>query len=183
MTRTPDIDLTEKELGLLRQIAFDWASHDQLRASIMPMVTLAESLLKRQAVPEIRLLYFTDPERNPGGRGKSRQEIFEGNGTAGPEIIAHPHFLPYLQYFIYGPRLPPATIRAFKEAAALSGYLSGHDIQELTPGAKAAVRELRMEPQAAADEFHKLALECGAMPASAATLRQSIRAVRLPLRR
>ena len=183
MSRSPDIELTDDERVLLGRIAFDWSRQDEIRSSVMPMVALTESLLKRGAVPEVRKLYFTDPERNPGGRGKSRQEVFEGNGTVGAEILAHPSFLPYQYYFIHGPKLPHATILSFKEAAAFSGYLSGHDIQELTPKAKATVKELGLEPHAAADEFHKLALECGAMPSSAATLRQNIRTVRLSQRR
>jgi len=183
MMQAPDIELTERELQLLPQIAFDWTTHEELRASIMPMVTLADLLLKRQAIPEVRLLYFTDPERNPGGRGKSRKQVFESNGTAGEEILAHPHFLPYLRYFVYGPNLPSDIIQTFKEAAAVSGHLSGHDIHDLLPAAKAAVRSSRLEPHDAADEFHKLALECEALPSNAAMLRQSVRAVRLGNRR
>lgn len=179
MTQMPDIELTERESQVLGQISFEWCTHEELRASIMPMVTLAELLLKRRAIPEVRLLYFTDPERNLGGRGKSCEQIFESNGTVGEEILAHPNFLPYLRYFVFGPNLPLETIRTFKEAAAISGYLSAHDIQELTAAAKATVRSRRLEPHSAAEEFHKLALECGAMPSSAATLRQSVRTVRL----
>ena len=182
MSRFPDIELNDNERVLLNKIAFDSSNHDEIRASILPMVALTESLFQRGAVPEVRKLYFTDPDRNPGGRGKSRQEIFEGNGTVGAEILAHPNFLKYLHYFVYGPKLPQAIILSFKEAAAFSGYLSGHDIQELTPKAKATVKELGLEPHSAADEFHKLALECGAMPSSAATLRQLLRTVRLPRR-
>jgi len=66
----------------------------------MPMAGLTESLLERGAIPEVRLLYFTDPERNPGGRGKSRQQVFENNGISGTEIYAHGNFLKFLEYFI-----------------------------------------------------------------------------------
>ena len=183
MSQSPDIPLTDSESALLERIAFDWSRHDEIRASIMPMVALAESLLKRDVVPEVRKLYFTDPERNPGGRGKSRQQVFEENGTAGAEILAHPHFLPYLRYFIYGPRLPSSIINEFKEVASSCGYLTGYDIQELTSKAKAVVKQRGIEPSLAAEEFHKLALECGAMPSNAATLRQSIKTVCLPQRR
>lgn len=105
--RVPDIELTEQETDLLKQIRFRYTSHDELRASLMPMAALTDSLLERGAIPKVRLLYFTDPERNPGGRGKSRQKIFERNGTSEAEISAHPHFLKYLEYFIYGPRPSP----------------------------------------------------------------------------
>lgn len=174
----PDIELTELESGLLSQIAFRYTSHDELRASLTPMAALTESLLERGAIPEVRLLYFTDPERNPGGRGKSRQQIFVRNGTADAEICAHPHFLKYLEYFVYGPNLPPSIIAKFKETMSFSGYLTGGDVNDLVPAARAAVRSARLTPHEAAEEFHKLTLECGAMPSSAESMRKSILAVR-----
>jgi hypothetical protein len=176
--RVPDIELTERESGLLAQIAFHYTSHDELRASLTPMAALTESLLERGAIPEMRLLYFTDPERNPGGRGKSRQQVFERNGTSDTEICSHPHFLKYLEYFIYGPNLPLSIVAKFKEAMSFSGYLTAGDINDLVPGARAAVRSARLNPHDAAEEFHKLALECGAMPSSAESIRKSILAVR-----
>ena len=176
--RVPDIELTEREMGLLAQIKFRHTSHDEIRASIVPMAALTESLLKREAIPEVRLLYFTDPEHNPGGRGKSRQQIFEKNGTSGEEIYAHPHFLKYLEYFIYGPNLPSSIVAKFKETMSFSGYLTAGDIDDLVPDARASVRSARLSPHDAAEEFHKLALECGAMPSSAESIRKSILAIR-----
>src|SRR5438034_11114265 len=99
--RVPDIELTEREMELLAKIKFRSTRHEELRASIMPMVALSESLLKRGAIPELRLLYFTDPERNPVGRGKSRQQMFEKHGISDAEILAHPHFLKYRESFVY----------------------------------------------------------------------------------
>lgn len=177
--RGPDIELTNRETELLAQIKFGSTNHGDLRASIMPMVTLTESLLKRRAISEVRLLYFTDPERNPGGRGRSRQQIFEKDGTSGAEIFAHPHFLKYLEYFVYGPDLPSSVIAKFKEAALFSGYLTGGDVNDLTPEARAIVRSARLNPHEAADEFHKLVLECGAIPSSAEMIRNSVRSVRV----
>lgn len=121
---------------------------------------------------------FIDPERNPGGRGKSREQVFEKNGTSGAEIYAHPSFLKFLEYFIYGPDLPPSIIGKFKEAMSVSGYLTAGDINDLVPSARAAVRSARLSPHEAAEEFHKLVLECGAMPYSAESMRKSILAVR-----
>ncbi|WP_457282684.1 hypothetical protein [Polaromonas sp. P5_D5] len=177
--RSPDIELTSREQELFAQIHFHSRVHEDLRASIMPMVALTETLLKRGAVSEVRRLYFTDPERNPGGRGKSRQDIFEKNGTSGPEILAHPHFMKYLEYFVCGPNLPAAVIAEFKEAARFSGYLTGGDVLDLIPKARAVVRSERLEPHDASDEFHKLVLECGAMPSSAESIRSAVRAIKV----
>jgi hypothetical protein len=128
----------------------------------------------------VRILYFTDPTRNPGGRGKSRERVFEQNGTCGDEIFAHPSFFKFLHYFIYGPQLPAPTVLAFKAAAKLSGgRLSSHDVTELMSKAKATVKAERIEPNSAAVEFHKLALEYGATVSSAESLYQAVRKVRV----
>jgi hypothetical protein len=175
----PDIDLTDRERDLFEKIKFRSTRHDDLRASIMPMVALVESLRKRGAIPELRVLYFTDPDRNPGGRGNSRQHIFEKNGTSGSEILAHPSFMKYLEYFVCGPDLPPETIAEFKELARCSGYLSGSDVVDLISSARALVRAARLDPSKAAEEFHKLVLECGAMPSAADSIRQAVRSMKV----
>lgn len=179
MSRVPDIELNQGELLLLQKIYFGASNHEELRASLEPMAALSGLLLDRHAIPEVRLLYFTDPERNPGGRGKSRQAVFEGNGTMGDEILAHPHFLKYLEYFIFGPKLPEKTISSFKESARFGDHLSRSDMQDLLPSAKALVKAGRMDASSAAEEFHKLALECGALPGTAASLRDSLRKMRI----
>jgi hypothetical protein len=176
--RISDIGLLEQEIVLLSQIRFGSTRHDELRASLAPMADLFESLQKRVAIPEVRLLYFTDPERNPGGRGKSRQQIFESNGTSGTEIYAHPHFIKYIEYFVYGPDLPPSIIAKFKDTMSFSGYLTGGDVNDLVGEARAVVRSARLDPHDAAEEFYKLVLECGAVPSSAESILKSIRAVK-----
>lgn len=178
MERKPDIEFTEEETVLLQKISFGSRDHDAIRASLEPMAMLTKSLLNRGAIPNVRLLYFTDPECNPGGRGKSRKDVFEKNGTAGNDILWHPNFMKYLEYFIFGPKLPPSTLQAFKDAASFGDHLSRSDIQDLLPAAKTLMRSRYMEPHEGAEEFHKLALECGALPSTAADLRQSIRAIR-----
>ncbi|WP_165681931.1 hypothetical protein [Metapseudomonas otitidis] len=176
--RVPDIPLTSEELALLSKIRFNSLNHQELRNSLAPMETLALSILKREVVPQIRIAYLTDPELNPGGRGKSRKDIFEKNGTSGDEILRHPHFLKYLEYFIFGPNLPVAVIEKFK-SKSVSDHFSGSDMNDLTPYARECVRQNRMEPHRAAEEFYKLAIECGAMPAFAENLKKSVSAVKL----
>lgn len=176
--RDPDIALTSEEQALFLKIRFDWRSHEELRGSLAPMESLASSILERGVVPEVRIAYFTDPKLNLGGRGKSRQEIFEKNGTSGDEILRHPHFLKHLEYFVCGPDLPAEAIEKFK-CEASGGHLSGSDIIDLTPYCRSCVRQNRLEPHRAADEFFKLAVECGAMPGFAENLLKSIRAVKL----
>lgn len=179
MVRVPDIELTQRELELASQIHFGSLRHEELHASIVPMVALVESLLQRGAVPDVRLLYFTDPERNPGGRGKSRLQVFESNGTSGSEIYAHPSFMKYLEYFIFGPNLTPSMLAKFRESMEFSGYLSYSDVSDLIPAARAYVRNERLDPQIASEEFHKLVLECNGQPSCADGIRKQIRSIRL----
>lgn len=176
--RIPNISLTSEERALFSKIRFNWQYHEELRDSLAPMEALALSILQRGVVPQIRIAYFTDPDLNPGGRGKSREDSFEKNGTSGEEILRHPHFLKHLEYFICGPDLPVPAIEKFKSESA-SGHLSGSDVNELTPYARSCVRQNFLEPHRAAEEFFKLAVECGAMPAFAENLRKSVRAVKL----
>ncbi|HBO4529608.1 TPA: hypothetical protein L4U56_003962 [Pseudomonas aeruginosa] len=176
--RNPDISLTPKEKALFSEIRFKWKNHEELQDSLVPMESLAASVLQRGGVPERRVSYFTDPEFNPASRGKSRRDIFEKNGTSGNEILKHPNFLKYLEYFICGPDLPSTVLEKFKSESR-SGHLSGSDLNDLTPYARSCVRQYLLEPRHAAEEFFKLAVECGAMPGYAENLRKSVGAVRL----
>ena len=176
--REPDISLSAEERVLFAEIRFDWKNHEELRGSLAPMERLASSILSRKGVPEVRLAYFSEPEFNPTGRGKSRQDIFEKNGTSGGEILRHPHFLKHLEYFICGPDLPDVAIERFKSEAG-SSHLTGSDIVDLGPHARSCVRQYRLDPLHASEEFFKLAVECGAMPGFADNLRKSVRTVKL----
>lgn len=177
MPRVPDILLNAQEQELLKRLSFVDESHDAWKQTQPIMTELAERLLERKAIPEVRLRYFTDPECNPGGRGMSRKDVFEKNGTRGDEILRHPHFLKYLEYFLFGPDLPVESVARFKETAQAWGHLSGSDVLDLAPEARAVVRRERLNSYYASEEFFKLAMECGATPGSADSLRKSVRAV------
>lgn len=176
--RKPDIELTAREEELLAALSFDRPSCDTWPQTQVAMTELAQRLLERKAIPEVRLRYLTDPECNPGGRGKSRKDIFEKNGIHSDEILRHPHFLKYLEYFLYGPELPGEIVTKFKDTAASYGHLSGSDVLALAPAARAVVRRERLNLYEASEEFFKLAVECRAMPWSADSLRKDIRAIR-----
>jgi hypothetical protein len=135
--------------------------------------TLTISLLRRKAIPSIRVDYFTDPDLNIGQR-RSRQQIFESNGTAGEEIFSHPAFFPYLQYFVEGPDLPQATIGRFAEAVRACGMVTSGDQEGLQRLARDEVRRRGLERKAAAEEFFKLALELDLDPWDARGIRDSV---------
>jgi hypothetical protein len=178
MTREPDIPLNAREHELLMSLSFETPSHEKWKQTQPLMTELAQRLLRRNAIPEVRWRCFVDPDCNPGGRGRSRRDVFEKNGTVGDEILRHPNFLKYLEYFVFGPDLPGEIISKFKEAAASFGHLSGSDVLELAPVARALVRGHGLNPFEASEEFFRLALECGAAAWSADTLRKNIRAIR-----
>lgn len=176
--RTPDIELTEQERKLYEQIRFGSVRYEDFQVSRLPMVSLSESLFRRKAVPDVRLRYFLDAERNPGGRGRSRLEIFEKNGTPRSEVTSHPHFMPYLQYFVCGPNLPASVLARFAKVREFSGYLTGGDVIDLIPEARAFVRSERLDPRLASEELHKLVLECGAAPFAAESIRTAVRSMK-----
>jgi len=170
----PDVALTSEELDWLHQIRSVAAQRDGWGALAEAMKRLGESILLRGVVPSARLAYFTDPDFNPGRRGKSRKDGFEENGTEGDAILQHPNFLPHLLYFVCGPGLDPVVVQTFREKADFSGHLTGSDVNELAPYARKHVRDSGLDPVQASDQFFKLAIEFGAMPAFADSIRKSV---------
>jgi hypothetical protein len=80
------IELTEDEKALLDRIDFDPRSSEKHDVADWNAVGgaarwLMKSLIARKAIPEVRTKYFTDADFDVGGRGRSRADIFEKNGT------------------------------------------------------------------------------------------------------
>ena len=178
------IQFSESEQALYDAILWDvrGARHAPLRTREDGERALAlfRSLSDRGAIPEERRRYFVDAEYNPGGRGRSRLQGFERYGRHGDEIMRHPHFLKYLRYFIVGCALPDAVVQAFEGAVEECGQITSGDVAPLAANARALVRRSNLEPRAAAEEFFKLALDCGLGVSSAAAIRTSVLGVRPP---
>jgi hypothetical protein len=169
------IELTEEEQVLFQRIAFhpeQSSFHEQLRASSPLACDLMRSLLNRNAIPEIRKKYFTDPSLNIKGHGKSRMEVFEGNGTCGEDIFRHGNFLKYLEYFIKGPDLPPETISRFRQVICEGGGPYYVELDPLCKFVRAEARRFRGNSMA--EEFFKLALECSLDDGLARTIRETV---------
>jgi hypothetical protein len=176
--RPSTIELTAEENELLGRITFGSScSHEMLRASCEAAALLSRSLLAREAIPKIRLRYFTDPELNIGSK-KSREQSFEANGTKGEDILSHGNFLPYLRYFIFGPDLPIKVIDDFWIQVISTGFVSGSDIDALRKIARIATRHHHLDARVASEEFFKIALECGVGVSYARSIRDAVRAVR-----
>jgi len=119
---------------------------------------LTKSLLKRKAIPEIRLHVFADPNFAEN-RNKSPKQIFESNGTLGDEIYRHPHFIKYLHYFIKGPDLPNDAILGFCKILNDDMGTSGMILEDIRKYVRSCIRKFFLDRRSAASEFYKLSVE------------------------
>lgn len=178
----PDIPLTPPERQLFDQIvldnhgpAFNREAHLKNGALITKLFGL---LINRGAIAEHRLSYFTKPEYNIGGRGSSRRQIFERNGTSCSAILSHGNFLPYFRYFVCGPDLPPRVLERFGDKVAECGQVTSSDIPVLCKFARQLARTHHLDPRTASEEFFKLALDHGLDLSTADFIRNQVRSVR-----
>lgn len=177
------IELNENEKDLVSRIDFDPSgrsqNRDSWRQAADAMADLMRSLLERNAIPEPRKKYFTDPAYNVGGHGLSRLQIFEKNGTRGDAIFKHGNFVKYLRYFLFGPDLPNNVIEGFQKKVTDCGtpFTSG-DSLTVADFARQLTRSHGLAGPQAAEEFYKLSLDCGLDSDDARTIRDSVQKVR-----
>lgn len=171
------IELAPNERALAEKIVFDLLhanlEHKQVIENGENAAALMKSLMKRKAIPEKRLLYFTDADYNTG-RGKgSRFERFRDNAGGAEEVLRHPHFLEYLHYFIYGSDLPTPLKQEFLKKAE-DQWVKAHELVELTRqlirryGLPRYPRNYRL-----GDTFYQLALDCDCNAGTARAVREA----------
>ena len=178
-----EIELTVEEKVLLAKIDFNSSSsarqeHGYWKTVGDAALGLMKSLIVRRAIPEVRTRYFSDPDLNTGGRGRSRAGIFEKNGTRGEAIFRHAHFLKYLHYFLYGPDLPEHVQEAFRQKIDDIGFVTSSDIVPLGAFARQLTRANKLDADDPAEEFFKLALEYGLEVHEATAVRNSVKQLR-----
>jgi len=103
------VSLTPEEDASLHRISFDVYNSGQPDPDPLGDAAseLMQRLLKRNAIPSVRLRYFGDPKLNIGGHGRSRMQGFERDGITGEAIFRDGNFIKYyLKYFIFGPDIP-----------------------------------------------------------------------------
>jgi hypothetical protein len=175
------IDLQPDEQALLDNIEFDVLAledYPDVAANAEWVCALTESLIARGAIPEDRRRYFTDPDFHVGGRKSSRLQIFQRNGNQCDEVFKHPHFLPYLHYFIHGADLPAPAVTSFQQAVERCGMVTSSDIVPLGKHARALTRAHKLPAYLACEEFFKLAIDLGVGLMAATMIRNSVRTVR-----
>lgn len=170
------IELTETEAELYSRIP-ETPARDGWHETADAMESLVTSLLERKAVPDIRLRLFCDPDCAETGK-KSRQQVFESNGTSGTEIFRHPHFIPYLRYFIHGPHLPKPAIEGLCGILNDNMGTSGMIMDQYCKHARSCVRKHRLDKRFAATEFFRLGVEIGMEMFGARTLRDAAKSTR-----
>jgi len=173
------VSLNPGEQKLLDQITFGLGHGDDeiLKKSCGAASTLTTLLLQREAIPEIRVRFFTEPEFNIGAEN-SRFQVFEFEGVTGYAVFSDPRFMEYLHYFIYGPKLPVRVITEFCNIAYPYEYISGGDIKDLRELAVSLVCEYKLVPRDVACEFFKLVLECGMDIYYAQSIRNTVRTIK-----
>jgi hypothetical protein len=170
--RVPNCVLTPEEEAIVSQIDFDASTlrtSEDMERNGAAAAALMESLSARNAKPEMRLRYFTDPVYFVGGRGKSRKDLLERGGNKEKEIFRRPEFLSYLHYFLHGPSLPQNIVDAFRNEVENCGDLRSGEIVRLRKFAREQVRAHAQKPARSAEEFYKLTLDSG-LPVSFAQL-------------
>lgn len=158
------ISLTADEQVLVDQIEFDALSlrdHAHWLKNADLVSRLTKCLLERGGIPSQRLGWFTNPDLNFGRLKGSRESNFRRNTPDREEMIRHPHFLKFLRYFIFGADLPHDLREEFAKRVADCYHVNGSDALELGDWARGEVRKRRMDGPRSAEEFHKLALDCG----------------------
>lgn len=174
------ITLTEDELMLVREIEFDASKldHEAYVRQAPLILDLLRSLVERNAIPEIRLRYWTDPSFKSGRIKASHKELFERNGTKGQEIYTHPSFLKYLRYFIYGANLPAAVVAAFENTVGNPDWVSSGDIQGICKSVRALMRQFALDKGRAPEEFYRLSLDFGLSHTYAEAVKRAAKQVR-----
>ena len=172
------IELTEREAALAAKIEARKENHepDAWDGVVSAMTELWRSLTQREAIPAARWQFFNDPECYIGGHGRSHRQTVEINNK-GP-FYTSTAFPRYLHYFIHGPNLPVSVAVALqKRIDDCSPPFNGTDALEVAAYARQLCRSHGLGNRDA-DEFYKLALDCGLDPDYARTVRDSVKQVR-----
>lgn len=177
-----EIKLTQDEQAIAKEINFATSetrlSYEDTHANGERIAALFESLCLRNAIPENRIRYFSDPDYNPKNTRASRKELFLRNIHTPADMLRHPHFVKYLRYFIYGANLPLA-LKAEFQAQAKDGETKPLQLAAFA-GSLVRKYDLPRHPQNIDlnNAFYQLALDCGCREDIARSVRQAVMKVK-----
>ena len=180
------VALTEEERALVESMALDVPAFADVREAYVnnqdKVVALMSSLFGREAIPDVRVRYWTDPAYCTAPGRSSRAEIFAGNGRTDAEVYRDLRFLPYLRYFLFGSALPDAAIEEFESELAGEGitpeWFTSGDHDPMWKMARRLTRGYGLEKRRAAEEFLKLCLDMGFDIDVARSVRDSVMRLR-----
>lgn len=174
------IELTDSETALYAQVSeaerLLGEDHDYQRVQLAGVASreLIQFLMQRHAIPEQRLSYFADKAYNPSDTRASKRDRFLRNAGSAGAMYEHPHFWKYLLYFINGADLPRPVVLAFAEIAKNEM----RDWDALSKYARKVTRTLPGDSGSKAEEFFKLALDCGCSLTEATGIRRAVMQVK-----
>jgi len=177
------IALTDDERAALRRIDLRvvHTNHDERQAAFdgndEPILALVKSLSDRDAVPDVRLRYWNNPEYHNGRIKASHKGLFERNGCRGSDIYTHPSFIKYLRYFLFGAELSDPVIAAFEEKVGDPQWVSSSDVVPIGKAARQLARQHSLDHDAP-EEFFKLCLDMGLGLSRAQSVRRSVCQIR-----
>ncbi|MFO1111701.1 MAG: hypothetical protein U1E61_21230 [Bradyrhizobium sp.] len=178
----PDIELSNAESALLAQIDFNWDTrrhdHEGFARNSENVAQLVSALLARNAIPEHRLKYFNDPAYRTGRIKGSRRDLYLRNRNTDEDILRSYSFLKEARYFVCGPALPAEAVTEFRQTATEFGHVGPSDSIELANLARRQVRTYGLLPHEVAEEYFKLALDCGIWVGHALHVEERIRKMR-----
>jgi hypothetical protein len=178
------IGLTDTEAATLAKIDLQIShrdhdkGHEAYKANKEPILALLKSLGERNAIPQVRLSFWSDSRFQFGRIQASRKGIFERNGCRGDDIYTHPHFIPYLRYFLFGTELPDEVIAAFEAKVGNPQWVSSSDILPIGKVARDLTRQHRLDATHAPEEFFKLCLDMGLGLSTAESVMRSVKQIR-----
>lgn len=165
------LNLTLHEAELWSHAGQEPDRYEETRVACEAAQLLMLSLLEREALPDIRVRYLTDPTLNIGVR-MSRLDVFRRNGCRTSEsIFEHPHFLRHLRYLVEGPQLPPHVIEEFATIVE-EDPMTCDLLDRLREASRRAVRQWNLREHA--DDFFMLALELGVDEGIARSVRDAV---------
>lgn len=178
------IELMADEAAILTKIDLRMShqdhgeGHEAYKANKQPILALLKSLTERGGIPEQRVNYWNDPRYHLGRIKASHKGVFERNGCTGSDIYTHPHFIPYLRYFLFGADLPDSVIAAFEAKVGNPQWVSSSDVTPIGKCARDLTRQHRLTPSEASEEFFKLCLDMGLSLDTAQSVTRSVKQLR-----
>src|SRR2546430_16392200 len=132
MAHVGAIELTEPENEILKSVSFDYEPHDDeaYLANVKAVPQLMDLLIKRKAIPKVRIQYFTDPAYHFGRMKGSHESILRSNDRSGDPLFENHSFWKYLKYFLYGADLPAPVVEEFSARVRSLGNITSDDVQE-----------------------------------------------------